>query len=162
MKQDVLLCVNARLDFFNKYYTVPEAMQAEVDDFISKIKELGENSADSTAFEAAFTSSGLSAQFNAILPRLTPVPQSMTEEQKQYSKQVRKEVLGQTKGQLVKDIATDLADTVMVEANEEMIAQHREQMIDAGVFDEYTKVSNAVDNAGILGGFIKGLFGKKK
>lgn len=35
-------------------------------------------------------------------------------------------------------------------------------MIEAGVFDEYTRVSNAIDDAGRVGKFIGGLFKKKK
>ena len=162
MQQDVLICVNARLDFFEKYYQVPAALQPEVDDFITKLKALGESSADAGAFEAAFASSGLSAQFNGLLPRLTPVAQAMTPEQKQYSKQVRREVLGQTAGKVVEDMVSDVADTIMVEAEEELIARRRKDMINAGVYDEYTKVTNAVEDAGIVGGFLKGLFGKKK
>ena len=161
MQQDVLTCVNARLDFFRKYYNVPEPMQEEVNSFASALTALGESSADAGAFEAAFVSSGLSARFNAILPRLTPVAQAMTAEQKQYSQQVRREVLGQTKGQMAKDIAADVADTIMVEANEEMIAQRRRQMIDAGVYDEYTRATNVAEDIGIAGRFFKRLFGKK-
>ena len=162
MQQDVLLCVNARLDFFEKYYKVPDGLQNEVSDFIAQINALGEQSSDAGAFEAAFLQSGLSARFNELLPRLTPVAQSLTAEQKQYSKQVRKEELGETKGQIVKQIVKDVADTVAVEAQEELIAQRRKAMIEAGVFDEYTKVSNAAEDVGILSRFCKGIFGKKK
>lgn len=161
MQQDVLVCVNARLDFFEKYYTVPDGMRAEVDSFIAQVNALGERSADAGAFEAEFASSGLSAQFNAMLPKLTPVAQKMTAEQKAYSKQVRTEVLGQTPEQLAKDIVNDVADTIMVEAEEELIARRRREMTEAGVFDDYTRATNLVEDVGIVGKFFKGLFGKK-
>jgi hypothetical protein len=35
-------------------------------------------------------------------------------------------------------------------------------MSEAGVLDEYTKVSNAVEDAGIIARFFKGKLGKKK
>ena len=162
MQQDVLICVNARLDFFKTYYSVPAAMQAEVDGFIAELTALGECSADAAAFEAAFVSSGLSDRFNALLPRLSPVAQTMTQEQKAYSKEVMQEMGMLDKGQILKDVAADVADTVMVEANEEMISQRRKAMIETGVFDEYTKASNLADDVGIAGKFLKGLFGKKK
>ena len=41
MQQDVLICVNARLDFFGKYYAVPQALQPEVDSFVAQLRELG-------------------------------------------------------------------------------------------------------------------------
>ena len=161
MQQDVLVCVNARLDFFEKYYSVPEAMKPEVDSFVAELQELGEHCTDAASFESAFASSGLSARFNALLPRLTPVAQKMTAEQKAYSKQVRTEVLGQTPEQLAKDIVNDVADTIMVEAEEELIARRRREMTEAGVFDDYTRATNLVEDVGIVGKFFKGLFGKK-
>ncbi len=161
MQQDVLVCVNARLDFFEKYYSVPEAMKPEVDRFVARLNELAERSADAVSFEAEFASSGLSAEFNALLPRLTPVAQKMTAEQKAYSKQVRTEVLGQTPEQLAKDIVNDVADTIMVEAEEELIARRRREMTEAGVFDDYTRATNLVEDVGIVGRFFKSLFGKK-
>ena len=161
MQQDVLICVNARLDFFEKYYSVPDSMKPEVEGFVAKIRELGECSADSASFEAEFASSGLSQQFNNLLPRLTPIAQKMTAEQKAYSKQVRKDVLGETPGKILEDIVTDVGDTIMVEAEEELIAQRRRAMTEAGVFDDYTRATNIVEDATIVGKFFKGLFGKK-
>ena len=162
MQQDVLICVNARLDFFQKYYTVPENLKDEVDRFAAELMALGEESPNAGVFEEKFVSSGLSARFNSILPRLTPVAQAMTAEQKQYSKQVSREVMGHTKRQLVKDIAADVADTIVVESQEEVIARGRQAMTEAGIFDDYTRATNVVEDIGIVGGFLKGLFGKKK
>lgn len=161
MQQDVLICVNARLDFFGKYYAVPQALQPEVDSFVAQLRELGERSGDAAAFEAEFAVSGLSDRFNALLPRLTPIAQQMTAEQQQYSRQVRREVLGESAGRVVKDIAADVADTIAVEAQEEVIAQGRKRMIEEGVFDDYTKATNVMEDVGIVGRFFKGLFGKK-
>ena len=42
-----------------------------------------------------------------------------------------------------------------VELKEEMIAHDRKAMIEDGVFDEYTKVSNAADDIGYTAGFFK-------
>ena len=46
--------------------------------------------------------------------------------------------------------------------NEELIAKSRELMIEEGVFDEYTRASNAADIITESGSFLKNLFKKKK
>ena len=107
---------------------------------------MGESCSDSTEFESKFISSGLSEQFNNLLNCCTPKAYKMTDEEKQYSK----------------SIAKDVVDTIAVEAKEEAHAIKRKVMIEAGVFDEYTRVSNAIDDAGRVGKFIGGLFKKKK
>lgn len=59
MQQDVLICVNSRLDFFEKYYSVPEDLKPEVDTFIAQLKDLGERSPDATSFSYAPLETGL-------------------------------------------------------------------------------------------------------
>lgn len=160
MKEDVRQCVAARVDFFSTYYTVPEAVQPRVTDFCSRVTGLGEESADAAAFEAAFASRGLQEEFMALIPLCTPKPVQLTQEQKDYSSQVAKEM--RKEQHIGKKVVEDIVDSVMVEANEELIAARRKGMIEAGVYDEYTRASNAVEDIGILGGFLKRKFGKKK
>ena len=93
----------------------------------------------------------------------TPKAYKMTDEEKQYSKSIAKDVVFEGgKKEIAKDIAKDVVDTIAVEAKEEAHAIKRKVMIEAGVFDEYTRVSNAIDDAGRVGKFIGGLFKKKK
>lgn len=153
-------CVNTRLDFFSKYVTVPEAVQPEVNAFVQEITALGEACADSAEFEAKFAANGLSDRFNGLVSRCTPIAQEMTAEQKAYSKQVYSEMY--SKEDMLKDIAKDAADTVMVEAEEEMIARNRRARVAAGVDDEYNRVTNQIEDAKTIGGWIGGLFKKKK
>lgn len=160
MKEDVRQCVAARVDFFSTYYTVPEAVQPRVTDFCSRVTGLGEESADAAAFEAAFASRGLQEEFMALIPLCTPKPVQLTQEQKDYSSQVAKEM--RKEQHIGKKVVEDIVDSVMVEANEELIAARRKGMIETGVYDEYTRASNAVEDIGILGGFLKRKFGKKK
>lgn len=72
MRDDVKVCVSARVDFFSKYYDIPQSVQTEVDAFISDTEALGERCTDAQQFEAEFVSSGLCNRFNAILPNCTP------------------------------------------------------------------------------------------
>ena len=158
MKEDVKICVSSRVDFFDKYYDVPADMTAEVEDFKNKVIDLGERSADAQSFEADFASMGLSDEFMALLPKCTPKAMQMTQEQKARSKQIYKEMREERGESLFGDIVKDIGDSAMVELKEEMIARDRKAMIEDGVYDEYTKATNAIDDVG----FIAGLFKKKK
>ena len=160
MDATVLQCVNSRLNFFGTYVMVPAGVQPEVDVFTRDILALGESCSDATEFEAKFASSGLSDRFNAIITKCVPIEQEMTDEQKAYSKQVRREMYSGK--DMAKDIAKDVADTAAVEAVEELIAVNRERMIERGSFDEYTRVSNVVDDVQIVGGWLGKMFKKKK
>lgn len=155
MKDDVKICVSSRVDFFDQYYDVPAEMTAEVESFKSKVIDLGERSADAQAFEADFAAMGLSDEFMALLPKCTPKAMQMTQEQKDYSKQVQKEMDKESGYSVFGHIMHDVADSAAVELKEEMIAHDRKAMIEDGVFDEYTKVSNAADDIGYIAGFFK-------
>ena len=155
MKDDVKICVSSRVDFFDQYYDVPAEMTAEVESFKSKVIDLGERSADAQSFEADFVSTGLSAEFMTLLPKCTPKAMQLTQEQKDYSKQVYKEMREERGESLFGDIVKDIGDSAKVELQEEMIARNRKAMIEDGVFDEYTKATNVVDDIGILTGLFK-------
>ncbi|MBR5809305.1 MAG: hypothetical protein IKY39_04325 [Clostridia bacterium] len=162
MHADVKICVSSRVDFFAQYYDVPPQVQPEVDEFIAQVQALGERSADAQQFEAEFVSSGLSDRFTAILPKCTPKAVAMTEEQKAYSKQVRQEMWQEQKGQIAKDVVKDVAQSVAMRAESDAMQARRRAMSEAGVLDEYTRASNAVDDAGYVAGFLSKLFKKKK
>lgn len=160
MKDDIRQCVAARVDFFSTYYTVPEAVQPKVQDFCDRVTRLGEESADAAAFEAAFAARGLQEEFMALLPLCTPKAVPVSQEYQDYSRQVANQM--RKEQHIGKKVVEDIVDSAMVEADEALIAARRKGMIETGVYDEYTRATNAVDDIGILGGFLKRKFGKKK
>ena len=162
MRDDVKACVSARVDFFGQYYDVPQGVVDEVSAFISETQALGENCADAQEFESKFVSTGLSDRFNAILPKCTPKAVAMTQEQKEYSNQVRREMWNEQKGQIAKDAVKDVAESVAMRAESDAMQARRRAMSEAGVLDEYTRASNAVDDTGYAAGFLSKFFKKKK
>jgi len=161
MRDDVKKCIEMRTDFFEKYYSVPDAVRGEVDDFIAEVNVLGESCGDAMEFEGKFAAQGLSEKFNALLVKCTPCPQEMSKEEKQNAKQVAKEMFKENKKQILKDVALDIADSVAMKAESELIEHNRQEMIKEGVYDEYTKVTNAVEDTTKIGGFLFKKFRKK-
>ena len=159
---EVKKCVDARLNLFEQYYTVPASLQGEVDAFTAAINRLGEASSSAAEFESAFASSPLQQQFNAILPQLSPKPYKMTQEDKANSRRVMKDILREDKEQIVSDAVMDAANTVKIEAESAAISQAREAMIQNGTLDDFTRASNMVQDAKNLFGFLGKKFGKKK
>lgn len=162
MNENVKISVNARVDFFDKYYTVPQGVMPEVQAFISEINALGEGCGDCQEFEAEFVSSGLSDKFNSLLTRCTPRAYQMTKEEKQFAKETAKQMAKENRSEIIKHEFNEVADHIMVEAEEELIAQKRKIMIEQGVYDEYTRASNYIDMAQDATSFLGGLFKKKK
>ena len=162
MIEEVKACVSARTDFFGKYMTVPAQLQPELDSFLSQITALGENSASAAAFEQSFQASGLSDCFNSLVSRCTPQAYQMTDADKAYSKQVSKEIFREDKDRILKEAGKDVLESVALKAESDINTARIRQMSEDGVLDEYTKASNAVEDAGTIGRFIRSLFGKKK
>lgn len=143
--------IKAKCDVFTQYMTVPESLAAEYEGLCGDMYALGERCGeDYGLFEAEFVSTGLSERYNSLLIRCTPNAVQMTAEQK---KQAVKDQLSQV------DVLKDAAEIAECELKQEMISMKRRAMIEAGVFDDYTRATNAVDDAKRLGKF---LFGKKK
>ena len=161
MNENVKQCVNSRVDFFDKYYTVPEELKSEVDTFVVEINRLGDEAIDAVDFENKFASSGLSERFNGILSRCVPKAYNMTREEKQHSKEIAKEIFKEDRSRIIKEMAAEAVEHSTIMVNEELIAKSREAMIEADVFDEYTRVTNAVDIITESGSFLKKLFKKK-
>lgn len=161
MTQDVKLSVDTRLDFFTKYYSVPQELRGEVDAFVLDMYALAEGCANAAEFESKFAASSLAGRFNGLLIRCTPVPQQLTAQQQAAAKQTYKELRKENGDSLAKDIAKEFATDVQMRAEEDLIAATRKKMIREGTFDEYTKASNVADDAQWLGGMLKKWFGKK-
>ena len=162
MDSFVLQCIQVRTDFFDKYYSIPGDVQADVDAFILRMHALGEQSETPQDFETSFAANGLQEQFNALLMRCTPVSHQMTKEEKAVVKQTAKELFKEDRSRILKEAAQDALDYASVMAEEELIARKRKAMIDADVFDDYTRGTNAVDMAKDVGSLFKHLFKKKK
>lgn len=162
MQDDVRICVDARLNMFRQYYTVPPAVQPDLDAFTADLLTMAEASADSSAFEAAFAASDMNQRFTGLLTRCTPKPYQMTQEEKEAVRNTKKQMFAQNKGQIAKDIAADVADSLMMEVESDVIAARRKAMIESGTLDEYTRISNTVEDVGILAKGLGKLFGKKK
>lgn len=162
MREDVKACVDARTGFFGTYMTVPPTLQPELDAFLTRITALGEESADAAEFEQAFRSTGLSDIFNGLVSRCTPQAYQMTEADKAHSRQVAKEIFREDKDRILKEAGADLLESAEMAAESKLREERIHRMADAGVYDDYTKATNAVEDAGIVAGFFKGLFGKKK
>ncbi len=162
MQPDVKTCVDTRVNFFEQYYTVPQSVQSQVDEFIAKTMALGESCADAMQFEEQFVSTGLSATFNQILPQCTPKAVAMTAQQQEYSNQVKKELWEEQKGQIAKDLVNDVAESVSMRAESDMMQARRRAMAQAGVLDDYTRATNMVEDIGLGAKFLGGLFKRKK
>ena len=160
MVEDVRRCVDARVNFFDEYFIVPQEMQAEVAAFVEKITALGQSCTDAAEFETQFASCGLSDEFNALLPKCTPKPHKMTKEEKEQSRAIAREMLAANKKEILTDIARDAADTVRIYAESEMIQKNRERMIEEGTMGEYTRTRNTIEDTSRLVGFLKRKFKK--
>ncbi|MEA4911953.1 MAG: hypothetical protein VB092_04975 [Oscillospiraceae bacterium] len=157
MTEDVKRCIDMRTDFFDAYFTVPEDVRGEVDDLVRDMTALGERCGSAAEFEECFASQGLSERFNAALARCVQKPMKRTKEQKQQSTKIAREMLRDNRAALAKDAVEQLAGAVQVEAESRFFQKRREEMIENGTFDEYTRTNNAVD---ALGGVVR--FFKKK
>ncbi len=162
MIEEVKTCISARTDFFGTYMTVPAQLQPELDSFLAQITALGENSASAAEFEEKFQTSGLSDTFNSLVSRCTPQAYQMTEADKAYAKQTAKEIFREDKDRILKEAGKDVLESVALKAESDINTARIRKMSEAGVLDEYTKASNAVEDTATIGRFFRGLFGKKK
>ncbi len=161
MTEDVKLCIDSRVDFFTKYYSVPQELRGEVDAFVLGMYDLAGQCQNATEFESKFAASELSGRFTGLLTRCTPIPQQLTAQQQAAAKQTYQQMRRENGESLAKDIAKEFATDVQMRAEEDLIAATRKKMIREGTYDEYTKASNVADDAQWLGGFLGKLFKKK-
>lgn len=147
--------IDAKCNVFTEYMHVPEELQGEFKKLCAEMHALGDGMTDYSLFEQQFASTGLSDRYNSLLAKCTPKPVKMTAEQKQESLKMAKEQIS------AKEIAADIADMAKTELQQEAISMKRRTMIDAGVFDEYTRTTNKIDDAKRAGKFIFGKLKKK-
>ncbi len=159
MNDDVRKCVTMRTDFFDQYFTVPDSMKSEVDEFISNTEALGENCKDASDFESQFASKGLSDHFNALLGKCVPKAVKMTKEQKQSSKEVLKDMLYENRKDIANDALKDAAEDVMDNIHDSNIQDYHDRLIKDGTMADHTIIKNHIEDAFGLFNMLKG---KKK
>jgi len=162
MDSSIIQCIQIRKDFFEKYYSVPDEMQSEVNAFIGELYSIGEQSNDAQEFETKFAAHNLQERFNAILMRCTPKPYNMSKEEKAVSKDIAKEIFTEDRPRIIKEEVEEALDYTTVMAEEKVAEQRRKAMIEMGVYDEYTRVTNKIEMLKDAGGLLKNLFKKKK
>lgn len=147
--------IDAKCNVFTEYMEVPAELQGEYESLCADMHTLGSSCDDYYKFEEQFASSGLSDRYNALLAKCTPKAVQMTAEQKKASMQMAREQIS------AKEIAGDIVDMAKTELQQEAISMKRKAMIDAGVFDEYTRTTNKIDDATRAGKFLFNKFKKK-
>lgn len=162
MNGEVRQCVEARTGFFGQYFEVPDALRGEVDGFIRATEALGEACGDAAQFESRFAGEGLSDRFNALVGQCVPKAHQMTAEEKRASRKIAADMMYADRENLAKGAVADVASSVMVDLRGESLRKNREQMLAEGTFDEYTRRSNAAEDARNLIGTLGNLFGKRK
>ena len=145
--------IDAKCNVLTEYMQIPAELQGEYEMLCSEMHTLGETCNDYYQFEEQFASSGLSGRYNALLAKCTPKAVQMTTEQKQASIKMAKEQIS------AKEIASDIVDMAVTDLKQEAISMRRKKMIEDGVFDEYTRTTNKIDDASRVGKF---LFNKLK
>ena len=78
-----------------------------------------------------------------------------------YTEKVQAEFKEERKKQFADTLINDVTDSVTMRAESDAMQARRRAMSDAGVLDEYTKATNAVEDVGRLAGFFRSKFGKK-
>ena len=154
MIDEVKTCVNAKVNFFGEYFSVPDQVRGDVDSFIQDTKSLGEHCGSAAEFEQAFVSSGLSDRFNALIAKCTPKARKMTKEEKQHSMSVTKNLLYEQRSELAKDAASEVIGHYMSKKRDERIEESHRQMIEDGTHADFTIRRNRLQAAERLLGFL--------
>ena len=159
MLDEVRACVEAKINSVETYLDVPAG---GLDSFKAELMAFAEPFNNATAFETAFAQSPLNQQFMGFYTKFPPKPYTMTAEDKAFVRQTTKEMFEENKSQIVHDALADAADSALLEAKSAARTARRQAMIESGTFDDYTRMSNTIEDVQIAGGLLKGLFKKKK
>ena len=82
MVDEVKTCVDAKINFFEEYFSVPDDLKSEMDMFIKDTQALGEQCSSASEFEQQFSASELLNRFNTLVSKCTPKAKKMTKEEK--------------------------------------------------------------------------------
>ena len=82
MVDEVKTCVDAKINFFEEYFSVPDDLKSEMDMFIKDTQALGEQCSSASEFEQQFSTSELLNRFNTLVSKCIPKAKKMTKEEK--------------------------------------------------------------------------------
>ena len=159
MVDEVKTCVDAKINFFEEYFSVPDDLKSEMDMFIKDTQALGEQCSSASEFEQQFSTSELLNRFNTLVSKCTPKAKKMTKEEKKQSVKIAKDILYENRAEIAKDALKDTANRIINDKRDEMLTKNREKMIEEGTYADYTIRRNKINS---IRDFLEKIFNKKK
>ena len=159
MLDEVKNCVDAKINFFEDYFSVPDDLKSEMDMFIKDTQALGEKCSSASEFEQQFSTSELLNRFNTLVSKCTPKAKKMTKEEKKQSVKIAKDILYENRAEIAKDTLKDTANRIINDKRDEMLTKNREKMIEEGTYADYTIRRNKINS---IRDFLEKIFNKKK
>lgn len=159
MLDEVKSCVDAKINFFEDYFSVPDDLKSEMDMFIKDTQALGEQCSSASEFEQQFSTSELLNRFNTLVSKCTPKAKKMTKEEKKQSVKIAKDILYENRAEIAKDALKDTANRIINDKRDEMLTKNREKMIEEGTYADYTIRRNKINS---IRDFLEKIFNKKK
>ena len=159
MVDEVKTCVDAKINFFEDYFSVPDDLKSEMDIFIKDTQALGEQCISASEFEQQFSTSELLNRFNTLISKCTPKAKKMTKEEKKQSVKIAKDILYENRAEIAKDALKDTSNRIINDKRDEMLTKNREKMIEEGTYAEYTIRRNKINS---IADFLEKIFNKKK
>lgn len=159
MVDEVKTCVDAKINFFEEYFSVPDDLKSEMDMFIKDTQALGEKCSSASEFEQQFSTSELLNRFNTLVSKCTPKAKKMTKEEKKQSVKIAKDILYENRAEIAKDTLKDTANRIINDKRDEMLTKNREKMIEEGTYADYTIRRNKIKS---IADFLEKIFNKKK
>ena len=159
MVDEVKTCVDAKINFFEEYFSVPDDLKSEMDMFIKDTQALGEQCSSASEFEQQFSASELLNRFNTLVSKCTPKAKKMTKEEKKQSVKIAKDILYENRAEIAKDTLKDTANRIINDKRDDMLTKNRERMIEEGTYADYTIRRNKINS---IRDFLEKIFNKKK
>lgn len=159
MVDEVKTCVDAKINFFEEYFSVPDDLKSEMDMFIKDTQALGEKCSSASEFEQQFSTSELLNRFNTLVSKCTPKAKKMTKEEKKQSVKIAKDILYENRAEIAKDTLKDTANRIINDKRDDMLTKNRERMIEEGTYADYTIRRNKINS---IRDFLEKIFNKKK
>ena len=159
MLDEVKTCVDAKINFFEEYFSVPDDLKSEMDMFIKDTQALGEQCSSASEFEQRFSTSELLNRFNTLVSKCTPKAKKMTKEEKKQSVKIAKDILYENRAEIAKDTLKDTANRIINDKRDDMLTKNRERMIEEGTYADYTIRRNKINS---IRDFLEKIFNNKK
>ena len=159
MLDEVKNCVDAKVNFFEDYFSVPDDLKSEMDMFIKDTQALAEKCSSASEFEQQFSTSELLNRFNTLVSKCTPKAKKMTKEEKKQSVKIAKDILYENRAEIAKDTLKDTANRIINDKRDDMLTKNRERMIEEGTYADYTIRRNKINS---IRDFLEKIFNKKK